>query len=383
MPGLSRSFSMEALVHFSLPAYRGPRLAAFGSRPTGRRLERIVSSPNFADGAFRNPVPTTVISPGRSREVLKVQLTGWRRRRPQQKVPVHRLSAADLVVPPASGLRLTWLGHATVLAEIGDRRVLFDPMWSDRCSPIPGTGPRRQHPMPISLSHLPRLDAIAISHDHYDHLDMATVRALTTATSAPFIVPLGVGAHLERWRVPAQRIVELDWHESICVPGLRLTATPARHYSRRGLADSPAILWCSWVVAADNVRVFHGGDTGYFPGMLDIGVAHGPFAATMLPIGAYHDLWPDVHMTPEEAVLAHHELGGCALLPMHWGTFNLAPHPWAEPIERAIRAARQTGALLLTPQPGQPVDLGFHRQSSRAPSPPGRSTSSTARAAAP
>ncbi|MEK2489768.1 MBL fold metallo-hydrolase [Kitasatospora purpeofusca] len=348
---------MSGLTGLPRAAWHRVRTDAFGAEPRGERLARIHRSPQFADGAFRNPVPTRRLVYERSPlEITRAQLAADRARRvPTAAVPLHRLLPVDLAEPPASGLRLTWLGHATVLAEIGGRRVLFDPVWGDRCSPFAWTGPKRLHPVPLPLSELDGVDVVVVSHDHYDHLDMGTVRALI-GTGATFAVPLGVGAHLEYWGVPAERIVELDWWESAEVAGLTLTATPARHYCSRGPRTSPLFLWASWVVAGGGRTVFHSGDTGYFAGFAEIGRRLGPFDATMVQVGAYSDFWPEVHMTPEEGVRAHLDLGGEVLLPIHWCTFNLAPHPWEEPAERVVAAARAQGARLVVPRPGKPFE---------------------------
>lgn len=332
------------------------RPATFGASPTGERLQRIMRSPQYVDGALRNGLPTAVIKPGSNARVAYVQLTGWRRRQPGIRIPVYPFRAADYARAPASGLRLTWLGHASVLAEVDGRRVLFDPVWSARCSPFTFVGPSRFHPVPISLAVLPPVDVVVISHDHYDHLDMPTVRTLARSTSARFAVPLGIGAHLQHWGVPEERITELDWHETAQVAGLSVTATPARHHCGRSLRRDRTVLWSSWVVAGESHRVFHCGDSGYFPGLATIGAQYGPFDATMIPVGAYHEYWPDVHMTPEQAIHAHRDLDGVAMLPIHWGTYNLAPHPWAEPIERTVGAAREARVTLLTPRPGEPIE---------------------------
>ena len=338
------------------------RPAAFGAEPTGERLARIRRSPNFVDGAFRNPVPTRRLAPGAFPGALREGLAK-KRTRPAEAVPVHRLTPAELAVPSASGLRLTWMGHATVLAEIGGRRVLFDPVWGERCSPFAGFGPRRLHPSPIPLPELGAIDVVVVSHDHYDHLDMGAVRELVRS-GADFAVPLGVGAHLEHWGVPADRITELDWNESARIAGLTLTATPARHYCSRGPRTSRYQLWASWVVQGGEHRVFHSGDTGYFPGFAAIGAQYGPFDATMVQVGAYSEFWPEVHMTPEEGVRAHGDLtggdltgeSGSVLLPIHWCTFDLAPHAWEEPIERTLAAAVPLGHTVATPRPGEPFE---------------------------
>ncbi|MER5639431.1 MBL fold metallo-hydrolase [Kitasatospora sp. NPDC002227] len=338
-------------------AWHRVRTEAFGAEPKGERLARILSSPHFADGGFQNPVPTRRLVYQRTPlEITRAQLTSNRTRRlPAAAVPLHRPSPLDLAQPPASGLRLTWLGHATVLAELDGRRVLFDPVWSERCSPFGWTGPKRLHPVPLGLAELGPVDVVVISHDHYDHLDMPTIRALD-APGTVFAVPLGVGAHLEHWGVAPARIVELDWWESEQVAGLTLTATPARHYCSRGPRTSPHLLWASWVVAGPEHRVYHSGDTGYFPGFAEIGRRLGPFDATMMQVGAYSEFWPEVHMTPEEGVRAHLDLDGRVMLPVHWATFNLAPHPWEEPAERSLAAAQALAAELAVPRPGLPFE---------------------------
>ncbi|GHH70936.1 Zn-dependent hydrolase [Streptosporangium violaceochromogenes] len=327
--------------------------AALGGRAEGARLERIRRSPRFRDGAFRNPVPGAVVPPGTWPGLLGALALERDGRHPPAPVP---LVTSPVTGPSADGLSVVWYGHATTMVEIEGRRVLLDPVWSDRCSPVPWAGPRRLHPPPVPLAGLPAVDAIVISHDHYDHLDMATVRALTAAQTAPFLVPLGIGAHLERWGVPPSRVVELDWEEEARVAGLRFAATAARHFSGRSLVRDRT-LWGSWVVAGEARRVFYAGDSGYFDGYAAIGATHGPFDLTLMPVGAYSPSWPDVHMTPEEAVAAHLDLGGELLLPVHWATFALAFHPWAEPIDRLWREAKACGVRLAVPRPGDRVDV--------------------------
>lgn len=341
---------------------RALRPTAFGADPSGERLRRIRSSPHFADGSFQNPVGARTRPPsGATLSLVKDYFSkeGRRRRAPRARVPVYERTAADLARPPRSGLRLTWMGHSSVLAEMDGARLLFDPVWGERCSPFGFIGPRRLHPVPLPLAAVGRVDAVVISHDHYDHLDLPTIKALA-ATDTLFAVPLGVGAHLERWGVAQERLRELDWQESTKIAGLTLTATPARHFCGRGLRNRQHTLWASWSVAGDRHRIFHSGDTGYFPGFQDIGAAHGPFDATMIQIGAYSEFWPDIHMTPDEGLRAHLDLQGDrptgALLPIHWGTFNLAPHPWAEPGEWTMRAAHEADVPLAAPRPGQPFE---------------------------
>lgn len=341
---------------------RALRTEAFGADPAGARLERIHRSPHFENGSFRNPVGARTRPSGASmREMAKIYFDkeSRARRAPAGPIPLHPATAADLARPPATGLRLTWMGHSSVLAEIDGRRILFDPVWGDRCSPFAFVGPRRLHPVPLPLAALGPVDAVVISHDHYDHLDLPTIKALAS-TDTVFAVPLGVGAHLERWGVPAARLRELDWHESTEIAGVRLTATPARHFCGRGLRNQQHTLWASWVVAGPEHRIYHSGDTGYFDGFRDIGTEHGPFDATMIQIGAYSEHWPDIHMTPDEGMRAHLDLQrgepAGVMLPIHWATFNLAPHPWSEPGEGTVSAAAREGARLALPVPGRPFE---------------------------
>lgn len=325
---------------------------AMGADATGERYQRMTRSPQFHHGMFRNPVPATVLPPGSGRSVLRELLFGHQSRHPTGTVPVVRPA------PPAdtAGLRITWYGHASALVETPAGRVLVDPVFSARCSPSELVGPRRLHPVPVPVDRLPSVAAVVISHDHYDHLDVATVADLVRTQSAPFVVPLGVGAHLERWGVPAERVIELDWHETVELGGLSLTATPARHFSGRGLARDRT-LWSSWVIAGGGRRVFYTGDTGYFEAFAGIGERYGPFDATLVQVGAYADAWPDIHMTPEEGVATHIDVRGGLLIPVHWATFNLALHAWREPADRVWREAKARGVALAVPRPGETVDV--------------------------
>jgi L-ascorbate metabolism protein UlaG (beta-lactamase superfamily) len=326
--------------------------AALGAHPSGERAERLRRSAHFRDGTFHNTMPTRMMTAAEAPSTLRALLFGKEKRKPDGLVPL----VTTVPAPATSGLHLTWYGHASVLVELSGSRVLLDPVWSERCSPSQLAGPRRLHPVPVPLTSLPTVDAVVISHDHYDHLDLATIRALAEMSAAPFVVPLGVGAHLARWGVPESRIVELDWDESFEAGALRLTATEARHFSGR-TTSRDYTLWSSWVIAGDDRSVFYTGDSGYFDGYPGIGENYGPFDATLMQIGAYGPSWPQIHMFPEEAVAAHLDLRGGLLLPVHWGTFNLAFHAWSEPIDRLWREAKARGVAFAVPRPGQRVDV--------------------------
>jgi L-ascorbate metabolism protein UlaG (beta-lactamase superfamily) len=333
---------------------------AFGARPTGDRLTRVHRSPQFRGGAFQNPIETQKLVPGTLIQTLRRQLGGPEQRVPQGPLPIVARTPADFAAPPSSGLRVTWFGHATALIEIDGHRVLVDPVWGKRASPSQSFGPKRFHPPPIALQVLPKLDAVILTHDHYDHLDMAAVRTLmgsVTQARVPFITALGVGAHLERWGVTASRIVELDWWETTSVGALTIAAGSARHFSGRGLTRSSSdTLWASWSIIGPTHRVFHSGDTGPFDGIAENGRRYGPFDIALIKIGAYGPTWPDIHLTPEQAVRACTLVQGKLLLPIHWATFNLAFHSWDEPAERVVAAAEAAGVPLVMPRLGESVE---------------------------
>jgi L-ascorbate metabolism protein UlaG (beta-lactamase superfamily) len=323
-----------------------------GAKATGERAARMRRSPRFADGKFHNSVPSTQLAVASMPRILAATLTDRDRRRPHLPIPVVTPPAA----PSGEGLHVTWFGHSSAMIEIEGRRVLVDPVWSDRCSPSRLTGPKRLHEPPIPLRELPSIDAILISHDHYDHLDMETIRNLVDLQAAPFLVPLGVGAHLERWGVPATRLIELDWTDRVTVAGIEFICTPARHFSGRGFSRDET-LWSSWVISGPTRKAFYSGDTGYFPGFADIGAEHGPFDVTLVQIGAYGDAWPDIHMRPEDGVATHLDVRGGVMVPVHWGTFNLALHDWAEPADRVWAEAKARDVTLAVPRPGERIDV--------------------------
>ncbi|MBW2458751.1 MAG: MBL fold metallo-hydrolase [Deltaproteobacteria bacterium] len=324
---------------------------ALGTGAAGERLARMERSAHYRDGQFVNELPPQALM---WESTTKWLTGGGDHREPTVPVPVDARQAADFAEPPPDGLRLTWLGHSTMLVELDGHRFITDPQFARRESPTRFFGPDRFYAPPLALADLPDLDAVLISHDHYDHLEMDTVQALNQRQMR-FVVPLGVGAHLEYWGVPAERIVELDWWEHTKVGSVELHCTPARHFSGRGVWDWAATLWAGWAIVGPDHRVFYSGDSAMFPTYAEIGARLGPFDATFLDTGAYDETWADYHMGPEQAVAAHRALRGKLLLPVHWGTFNLGLHNWTEPAERLLIAAAQAGVKVAIPRPGQSV----------------------------
>jgi L-ascorbate metabolism protein UlaG (beta-lactamase superfamily) len=338
----------------------------------------MLQSPRYHDGRFHNAEPGKLMDSPRAMlerrssflSTTSEYLFSRAMKRPPSPLPTESpLEAWETTAE--SGLRATWLGHSTLLLEIDGYRVLTDPVWSERISPVSVVGPRRFQPPPVAIERLPPLDAIVISHDHYDHLDLPSVRALASSQRAPFVTSLGVGARLEALGIPPERIVELDWWEDARIGSLRsgrrpadspkgreltFTATPSRHFSGRSPFDRNRTLWSSWVLATDEHRVFFSGDTGLTEDFATIKQRQGPFDLVLLEVGAFHPSWGDIHLGPENALVAQQMLGGALLLPIHWGTFDLALHAWDEPIETLVASAHKSGARLATPRLGRPIE---------------------------
>jgi L-ascorbate metabolism protein UlaG (beta-lactamase superfamily) len=339
-------------------------MKSLGKKPEGLRLERIRASPLWSGTAFQNmhPILPGLRNPNVPSPTMSDFICGGERRVPQGQLPAID-PTRTWEKKNSSGLRVTWLGHSTVLLEMDGVRVLTDPVWGQRASPSRLIGPKRFQPVPIALRALPPLDVVVISHDHYDHLDYPTIRELAKR-DVPFVTSLGVGAHLEAWGVPPERITELDWWQSHTLPraDLTITAAPSQHFSGRSLKDHNATLWSSLVIRSQKHAVFFSGDTGLTTEYAAIRERLGPFDLVMLEVGAFHPSWGHIHLGPENALEALALLGGGAFLPVHWGTFSLAMHAWDAPAETLLALAPQRGVQLVMPRLGEPVEP-VHAQS--------------------
>lgn len=346
---IHRARPLPAALFFLLIAF----MTTFALSACG--TARYAESPQFRDGSFRNPVAPQTVG---WREMPKVL---WRfmfdkpaEASPAAPLPVASLTREQLLAAPDQ--TLVRLGHSTVLMKLQGAFWLTDPVFSERASPVQWAGPKRFHAPPISIDELPPIRGVVLSHDHYDHLDRAAILQLAARVDH-FLAPLGVGDLLVEWGVDAAKVRQLDWWQSTTVDGIRFVATPAQHFSGRGLFDGNATLWASWVIEAPSFKLFFSGDGGYFDGFKAIGEKYGPFDVTLIECGAYDRQWSGVHMQPEETLQAHLDLRGKRLLPVHNGTFDLALHDWHDPLARITALAEARGVDLMTPEIGQAVDM--------------------------
>jgi L-ascorbate metabolism protein UlaG (beta-lactamase superfamily) len=319
-----------------------------------RYPDSILRSSQFQGGEFTNL--QTISKPAFWPIIKKYWSADAQHNHPDGDVPLQALSAQEIVDLPVNQLSVVRFGHSTLLLKVSNQLWLIDPVFSQRVSPFSFMGPKRFHQPPISIADLPKLDGVIISHDHYDHLDSASIKQLINKVGM-FVVPLGIKAKLLKWGVLDEQIKELDWWQSLQLADLEIVSTPAQHFSGRGLFDRNSTLWSSWVIKTQQQRVFYSGDSGYFDGFKEIGDRYGPFDIAMLEVGAYDTLWPSVHMFPEQALQANSDLRSHRLMPVHNGTFDLAFHAWYQPMESMLELGANNGSKVLLPMVGEPVSI--------------------------
>ena len=308
-----------------------------------------------AQGQFQNHRPIQHLSLGKTLRILwNAMFHKPRNTRPTAPVPVQPLTQAALMAAPNHSVYR--LGHSTLLLKLRDRFWITDPVFAERASPVQWAGPKRFHQPPISLDQLPPIEAVILSHDHYDHLDYHAVRKLADKAKY-FLTPLGVGDTLINWGIDASKIRQLDWWQGTEVEGIQFVATPSQHFSGRGLFDGNSTLWASWVMIDGDTRIFFSDDSEYFDGFKRIGEQYGPFDLTLMETGAYNVDWPHVHMQPEQTLQAHLDLKGRWLLPIHNGTFDLSMHAWYEPFDRILALAWERNVSITTPRMGEAFNV--------------------------
>ncbi len=311
------------------------------------RMQRIQDSKQYKNGKFHNRVPWNQ-TPAFS--TLWDFLFKNNQRTPQDSLPRQQVDLTFFNQSNANHLSATWLGHSSLLINLDGYKIVTDPVLEKRASIF---GPTRYNgPLPVDIHQLTDIDVVLISHNHYDHLNKFSIRLLDPHTKR-FIVPLAVGAQLEKWGVSRDKITEMDWWEEVVIgPDFKIAATPTQHFSGRSLTDRNKTLWASYVLAGPQHKIYFSGDSGYFTGFKQIGSQYGPFDMTFLECGAYNKAWRHIHMLPEETAQAHLDLKGNILHPIHWGTFNLSLHAWYEPMQRLMQAADSLGITVVTPVVG-------------------------------
>jgi len=322
------------------------------------REQRIAESPQWNGKIFQNPEQVPATEWGKS---LK---TFWNYffNKPEGYTPSLPLPAEPFDISQWDGqhdLQFAWLGHSTLLIKVDGKLILTDPIFSQRAGPFGWLSPKRYSKPLASTDNLPEIDAVLITHNHPDHLDEDSIKALISKTRH-FIAPLAVGKILEEWGVSHKKITELDWWQTKSIDGLTITAAPAKHTSERGIFDKNKTLWVSYSIQGKKYNLYLSGDSGWFKGLYEIGERLGPFDVTFFEIGAYGEIrgWKEVHYTPEQAVKAHQAVRGKLMVPSGWGTFDLGMFPWYEPIERFGVAADQAGIDYLTPKIGKVITTG-------------------------
>jgi L-ascorbate metabolism protein UlaG (beta-lactamase superfamily) len=329
-----------------------------GGTPTKADKARYAQSGHYQDGEFVNLLPTRELTGGSMAKVMWQFMFGKdKRATPAGPLPLQPLDSLRIVRKTPEQLRVTWFGHSASLVELAGKNILLDPMLSIEMGPVSWATPNRYNPtLAIRPEQLPAIDAVVISHDHYDHLDYQTIRKIKDKV-ANFYVPLGIGPHLRRWGVAEVRIHEMNWGDSVRLGDITVRCTPSRHFSGRGLTNRNSTLWSSWVLQAPTKRVFYTGDGGYGPHFAAIGAAYGPFDIALVECGQYNPSWAEIHMMPEQSVQAARDVQARVMLPVHWGAFTESLHAWDEPIERATAAAMRLHQPLTTPRLGETLTV--------------------------
>ena len=329
----------------------------FGAAPDQRSQAAYEKLPYFSEGKFSNLIPTTLdMDISKSIQMIPKFFKNDPIRIPDFDLPQEKRDSLELVIDSIP-TRLIWFGHSAFLLQIEGKNILIDPMFGDVPAPNPLFGKKRfSRELPIEIEKLPKIDLILISHDHYDHLDYGSIQKLKSKTEK-FLVPPGVGSHIESWGVAKDDIHELAWWEERQVDSLKFAFTPARHFSGRGLGDRFATLWGSWVIQGTADNIYFSGDSGYGPHFKEIGEKYGPFDFAMLECGQYNVDWKDIHMMPEETAQAGLDIRTKVFMPIHWAAFSLAFHSWTDPVERVIKRSRELNAPIFVPKIGEFIEL--------------------------
>jgi L-ascorbate metabolism protein UlaG (beta-lactamase superfamily) len=335
----------------------------FGQSPKGKDLDRIKQSEHYQDNEFVNLIETRMdLEFSKMPGLLMEFINPPKGKNPNEKLPTKWQEGDNDQVDSLAFV--TWYGHSAILLEIDHKKILIDPMLGEYSSPVSSMTKRFAYEKPISLDNMARIDAIIISHDHYDHLDHTSILKLKDKTDH-FFTALGVGSHLKHWGVPEEIITELDWWQSEKYLGLNFTAAPARHFSGRGITDRNKTQWASWVIEGKHQKTYFSGDGGYGSHFKEIGERLGPFDFAMVECGQYNKMWSAIHMMPEQSVQAAIDVKAKLAMPIHWGAFDLAPHQWQDPIIRFSAEAQKLHMPYTTPTIGERFSINEKYPSSK------------------
>ena len=344
------------LIAIAVGYYWYSNAAVFGAPMTPAQQQPYTNSKNLAGTQFVNQTKT---STDQSFGFIVGAL--WDYITADDLAPERNIDviAADLTQlnNVYDNTQLMWFGHSSFLLQTANQNLLFDPIFSDVAAPHPVLGSKRySNKLPIEPENLPAIDAVVISHDHYDHLDYPSIMKID-AKVKHYYVPLGVGQHLLHWGIAPERISEMDWWQAADLNDIKLTLTPARHFSGRRLGNNNSTLWGGWMVEAQDQQLYFSGDSGYGPHFKKIGQRFGPIDMALLEASQYNIRWQAIHMLPNESVQAAKDLGARIMMPVHWGAFTLSLHPWDEPAEKTTLLAQQQDQLIVIPRIGELMQL--------------------------
>lgn len=332
----------------------------FGGVASKQQQELFSKSKHYKDGKFLNNGGVKMeMSFKDSFKAMWILFKSNSNAKPNKNIAVEKIDSIT-IANYNSKTRFIWFGHSTFLLQIKGKNLLIDPMFGDVPAPNPLLGNKRfSNRLPIEIEKLPSIDAVLITHDHYDHLDYESIQKLKSKVNM-FYTPLGIGIHLLKWGVEKERIIELDWWQEIKFDELTIRCTPAQHFSGRGISDREKTLWCSWIIQSDEENLFFSGDSGYASHFKEIGDQYGPFDFAFMECGQYNNLWPLVHMLPEETAQAGLDIKTKKMMPIHWGAFKLASHSWTDPVERISKKAKELNVDLVIPKIGEIVEIGLN-----------------------
>ncbi len=329
-------------------------LKALGKNPTGKRLAKILKSPNYSNKAFQNLSHTEQLSKDSSFfKIAKDSMNKSKNVVPSKDIPFVK---TDLKNITSDEPVIVWFGHSSYFIRINGKNILIDPVFSGNASPFSFMIKAFKGSDNYTVDDLPEIDLLLLTHDHYDHLDYKTITELIPKVKQVYCA-LGVGSHLEYWGMKEDLITEFDWWDKNKFYDMEVIAAPGRHFSGRTVVRSK-VLWCSFILKTSTHTLFLGGDSGYDSHFKTIGDKYGPFDIALLECGQYNTSWPNIHMMPEETVQASIDLKAKVLFPIHWAKFSLAMHDWDESIKRVIKKAGEQNTTITTPKIGEPVVLG-------------------------